>query len=160
MCGYEFQSNIVEAKDTDKEMNMDEHLQYPNLKTLTYEEMEAINYKINHKQATELEKMQYEKYWFNKLIKPDNVEIPVLHMLFQKYYLSSQKKELLKNIVDEHKGDIEHLILTDCNQSGSSIEANPLKALRLQKIIEIKEKLGLANTYSDGHVVKRETVEK
>ena len=143
--------------------NANSVMTYGLLRCLTEQEQEQIKQKISSKKATDTEKLEYQKYWFNKIIKPTQEQLDDImgfySDVFHNYYLVEHKKEMFMNVFYENKANVEHQLVADYNNSGGSIEINQMRAAKLNYILELNRRLGLTNSYREHKKVERDKIE-
>ena len=144
-CGYK-QNAYQEQKIKEQEIEgqiTDANTTYSLLRCLTEQEQEQIKQKISGKKATDIEKLEYEKYWFNKFVKPTQEQLDenmdLYSKAFEENYLPSHKKEIFMNVLTENKANVEKQLIADFNNSGGSIELNEMRGAKLNYIIFILE---------------------
>ena len=158
-CGYtvEGQERMIEGEKTDFDLDAvtEDRDRYEEIESITTTEQESIKRKIERKQATEVEKRQIKKYWFDAKISND---YPEKSEIYSYYYTDSQKKEYFDNAYLESRRTTEYVLLEERENSGAGFELNQMKANRLHYIRTINEKLGLKNAYSVGLEITRQSI--
>jgi hypothetical protein len=165
-CGYKQNAYIESKNNNDIDLDMDNVnsvMTYELLRCLTEQEQEQIKQKISSKKATDIEKLEYEKYWFNKIVKPTQEQlddnIGLYSEAFEYQYLPSYQKKIFMNVCYENKANVEHQLRADYNNSGGSIEINEMRAAKLNYILEFNQRLGLSKSYIEGQKIEREKIE-
>ena len=163
-CGYVYDSNVIFTDETDKPTDDDlervfNNLSYANIKTITEQEQEHIQSKIQKKKATEIDKIENNKYWFNKHIRPD-LDIDTRSHLFHDYYQKQHNRHIFENAYLEHKKNIDKDLQNDMLISGKGFELNKMSAVQLGIILQLNELLGIEKSIHNGHKITRENIQK
>lgn len=166
LCNYKVEGRVS--------ITNDEHEQIKELNGLsvdvktTYDEIECINgmkaeeleQKIKKKQATEIEKLQVDKYWFDYHINQELSE-DEKQDYFDNYHQNSYRKFILNNSRMEMHEKHENInYLLEQFNNGTGVELTSLKNLKLYYIWTMNEYLGIKNSRLGGQEIKRENLEK
>ena len=157
-CGYTT-TNVPfeegEQRDSDFEVKNCDDNDYEKIESISEKTSEIISEKIKRKQATEVEKRQNEKFWFNTKI---SVDCPNKSEIFKNFYLVSNKRTFFDNAYIESKRRIEQELENNARESGGGFELNSMTAVKLNYVKTINKKLGIKNSFICGQTFPKERV--
>jgi len=162
-CGYVHTNSTktaVPASESDEAFERAAaDVSYSSIRDLTENEQREIQIKIQRKMATGCEKLENEKYWFNKKIRPD-VAPEMKAELFHEIYQPSSMRHIFENAWLENNHNISKVLTTDLYKSGKSFELNTMSAVQLGIVVELNRILGIESTLKSGQTVTKEQLKK
>jgi hypothetical protein len=162
ICGYDLiqdnEGEIADDRESIDELRknkIEDKIIYNKIKNIDIIELETIKKKINRKQATQKEKMQVQKWYFDLYIDGD-----ISQEFKQKYfefYLDTNNKRFLTNLYQEANNSVEYNFLRqfETRLIGENIK---LQSLKLYYVREIVGRLGLTSSL-DNKIISRQQVE-
>ena len=170
-CNYKFSPYLESNKKEElhevlgvKEIVKDEVSileKYKTLQPITFSEQEDIALRIKTKQATEVEKLQIEKYWYEKHCRKGcdaSLTEEEKAKGFEYIWLIPEHKKFLQNAIVERTDSLSASLESDHEKSGKVIELNDNTACRLSVIRKINERLKVNHSF-ESHKIDREQIE-
>jgi len=155
-------SNPITPDETTTIDRMKQHavhatIHYQDIPTVTESNIDVLIQLQTHKDATRIEKLQIEKYHFDKLIRAD-VDPMVRDTLFTECVLKPANMKYLYHLKAEINQSVEssleyHLKSTTTNET---LNTTPVK---LAYMLKLNEALGIPHSGTDGVVILREKIE-
>lgn len=169
-CGYDFNENLVEKPKKEKKKKEGQREEEVAAQQRKYKKLykaihpidgkgaQEIDRLIKRKEASEMEKLQSKKFWFERNIRSDLNTI-TRACLFYETWLNPFKRVQFQNAINEKFSCVENLLNKDLKVSGEVLERNDMEAHKLKFIKEFNEKLGLTNSFQKDVKIDREKVE-
>jgi len=151
ICNYKYTDWTKQKKEAKKKDKKDKKCKidfYQEIKDINALEEEQISKRIQHKKATQEEKMQVQKFYFRKYtVDEDNQNKENLSVAFNNYYMDSSKQRIIRNIYLEKNPNLqEKQIYKDVDNADGFSETIKMNSQRVAYINILNEKLGLQNS--------------
>ena len=133
---------------------VDHQISYLDIPKIDENECEKLRFKKEHKQATRLEKLQIDKYYFDK-----DCNNPILTdgdrtAWFEECILTTSNLQYFKNLKSEINKSVDNGIRGD--STNETINTHPI---RLSYILKLNDLLGIPNSAADVIYIPREKIE-
>ena len=165
-CGYSengVYTNFKTDDNNDKSMiqTFNEDEMYENIpKFQNYEQHEMVEKCIKNKKATARQKLQMEKYWFDKTVNSETLEPEDRKFLFHEIYNTMHGKTYINNLrlLHNSKHKVVQNLYNDNYLAGSGFELNEMTGVKLAIVQELNKKLNIENAGISGDIITREQI--
>ena len=130
--------------------------EYCEIHLLNADEILHVTTMIRTKSATETEKVEYEKYWFESKINP-SLPAKDKATLFFLVFLPSHKKQQFINAWRQNKKSVESALKQDSFNSCDGFELNKMTGVQMRYVNELSDILRLDNEQSK-QLISKETL--
>jgi hypothetical protein len=146
-CGYNISDDTTKINKL--EDFGDGSVNYHDIKKITQEGADYIEDLEKRKKATEKEKLEKDRFYFDLIVKEEEER---KHIYFKDFYMNGVKRNFFNNARLEFLDNVEETLKQDFIKSGGVIEVNNLKGVQLKYIQDINKILGLKNSFDDSLV--------
>jgi hypothetical protein len=141
-CGYSIKDDTTNPKKL--EGFGDGSVNYIDIKKITQETADYIEDLEKRKKATEKEKLEKDRFYFDLIVKEEEER---KHVYFKDFYMNGVKRNFFNNARIEFLNNVEETLKQDFVKSGGVIEVNNLKGVQLKYIQDINKIMGLKNSF-------------
>ena len=159
-CGYgEACYMKQDGDDTDLDIVPEYATNYASIPEIEDHMVECVQNRIKQKEASRLDKLQMEQYWFHKIISKD---LPLEHKeaLYDRIYQKSYIRPYLLNLAVQKKGKLLATMLNDLDKGGCGFELNKMRAVQMDYIQKINKYLEITDPVMGNEIIERESVIK
>jgi len=144
-CGYHLMTD-KKTFESEKKKNEEEdnNFNYDEIERIEPEEALYIAELEKAKKATEIQKLQKDKFYFEKIV---DTTYEGYSDFFETYYLKGSNRQFFDNARMEFKNNIVQIMKNDLYNCGDVIEQHALKSIQLKYMTELNKALDIKNSF-------------